>query len=149
MFAVAVRNVLPGWWSWVAVELENGFLSPNFIHGISTTKHCGHDQVYILAVLQNQHTFMVLHNTFLFSVSSLIHEVADFLNFASYWLFFFFPNFVILIIFLWTWCIFYCINWNFHEIVFIKVDHYYVRMYSKWVSPEKKGMLKIPFLDGH
>jgi len=33
--------------------------------------------------------------------------------------------------------------------VFIKVDHYFVRIYSKWARPEKNVMLKIPLLDVH
>jgi hypothetical protein len=43
------------------VETENGRLSKGFIHEIVATKHYG-DCVYILLVLCNVHTYMILCN---------------------------------------------------------------------------------------
>jgi hypothetical protein len=61
------------------VGIENGFLSQGFKHGISATTHHGHDHMYILEALHNYDTCM-----FLFSLSSLMYELEDFLKFALY-----------------------------------------------------------------
>lgn len=52
---LAGQNVLLGWHSLVAVEMENGFLLLGFIQGTPPTKHSGHDYVHILVVACNEH----------------------------------------------------------------------------------------------
>jgi hypothetical protein len=67
--AVAVWNALTGW-HWAEIDWWEGFVSLVFICGISLATD--HDHVYLIIVLNNEHTVMNLHHPFQFLPSLVL-----------------------------------------------------------------------------